>query len=169
MRRMRGILSEEGFTLHEILVAIVVSSLVMGFGLSLFTFAHKYLAAREKLSDLKGSVDRTLFVLSTDIEQSCRLEVLSDTSIVVREPRGRLVAYRFDGTKILRNGTAMHDESLQIKVSIKELQNSSSAVARLRALQVRLIGEQGGGRHEAETVALVPWSADQEFTKPHIR
>lgn len=156
---------EQGFTLHEVLVAIVISSLLVGFSLSVFLFAQKLLVAHERISNLKEIVDRTLFVVSTDVEQSCRVDMVSDSSLVLQAANGRVITYRFDGTMIERNGSLMHDAAARLKLASAILPEKSGSGGSLRALQISVAGELGEMRYSAQTTALVPWSARQVFIK----
>ena len=159
----RRLSDERGFTLHEILVAIVISSLLVGFSLSVFLFAQKLLVAHERISNLKDIVDRTLFVVSTDIEQSCRVDALSDSSLVLQAANRRVITYRFDGATIERNGTIMHDAGVRLRLTSSSMIGRSVSGPGERALQISVAGELGEMRYSAHTTALVPWSARQEF------
>jgi prepilin-type N-terminal cleavage/methylation domain-containing protein len=156
---------EQGFTLHEVLVAIVVSSLLIGFGLSVFLFAQKFLMARERMSDLKDDVDRTLFILSMDLGRSCRVKEVSDSSLVLVVANRRVITYRFDSVMVERNGIRTHDAAVRLRATTANLQAQSGQTVAMRALRIRVAGERGEARYSAETVALLPWSARQEFTR----
>lgn len=160
---------QHGFTLHEVLVAIVVSSLLIGFGLSLFLFAQRLLLAHERTSSLKSAVDRILFVISTDIERSCRLEDVSDSTLVICLPNRRFVSYRFDGTTVQRNSTPLHEDAYRLRVALTGFDRPSGSRVSPRALEIRVTGERGTSHYEAGTIALIPWSARQEFSTTAAR
>jgi prepilin-type N-terminal cleavage/methylation domain-containing protein len=165
MRAQKYIHDERGFTLYEVLVAIVISSLLIGFGFSVFLFAQKFLMVHERMSDLKDAVDQTLFILSTDIGQSCQVKEVSDTSIVLVVANRRLIIYRFDSVQVERNGIRTHDPVVRLRLTTSNLQVSSGQTVSTRHLRIRVAGERGEARYSAETVALVPWSARQEFIR----
>jgi prepilin-type N-terminal cleavage/methylation domain-containing protein len=165
MRSPEYLRDEQGFTLHEVLVAIVVRSLLVGFGLSVFLFAQKLLTAHERMSDLKGDVDRTLFTLSTDIGQASRIKEISDTSLVLVVANRRIITYRCDSVMVGRNGIRTHDAAVHLKLTMVSLQPQSGQTVAMRALRIRVAGERGEAHYSAETVALFPWSARQEFVR----
>jgi prepilin-type N-terminal cleavage/methylation domain-containing protein len=156
--------SEGGFTLHEVLVAIVISSLLIGFGLSLFLFAQKLLVAHERTSNLKAAVDRVLNVLSTDLERSCEVSEVSDSTVVLRLPSRRAATYRFNGSEVSRNGDRMHGEEMQMAVIVKMLAPPVGSKVSSPAYEISVAGKETGLSYEAQTLVLVPWSARQEFT-----
>jgi prepilin-type N-terminal cleavage/methylation domain-containing protein len=156
--------SDRGFTLHEVLVAIVISSLMIGFGLSLFLFAQKLLVAHERSSHLRATVDRVLDVLSSDIERSCEVNEVTDTTIVLRLPNRRAATYRHNGAEIFRNGDLMHNEGMHLALTIKGLPPPTGVKFSSPAFEIGVVGKETGMSYEAQTVVLVPWSARQEFT-----
>ncbi len=164
--RTPGYLSDErGFTLHEVLVAIVVGSLLVGFGLSIFLFAQKFLVAHERMSDLKDAVDRTLFTLSTDVGQSSRVREISDSSLVLVVANRRVITYKFDSVMVVRNGICTHDPVMRLRLTTTNQQAQSGQNVAMRALRISVAGERGEARYSAETTALLPWSARQEFIR----
>jgi prepilin-type N-terminal cleavage/methylation domain-containing protein len=98
---------ENGFTIVELLAAMVVSSLVIGFVLSMYLFSERIMARYEKESDVKVLVSGCLQRIIMDIESSEKTIRCDDTSLVLQQSPLKEIKYHFDVSRVWRNGVSM--------------------------------------------------------------
>lgn len=93
----------DGFTIQEILVALIVGSILIGLSLSLFLFTSKLFQTWYGSSELKRDANRILQRVAMDIQQSKEIIEHSDTSFVISKGVGKIVQYSFNGKSLCRN------------------------------------------------------------------
>jgi competence protein ComGC len=94
---------EDGFTIQEVLVVLIVGSILVGLSLSLFLFTNKLFLTWSGTSELKSETNRNLYQMAFDIQQSRELVELTDTSFVLSKSVGKVVRYGYNGKTIQRN------------------------------------------------------------------
>lgn len=102
--------NEKGFTIQELLVVLFVGSLLLSFSLSLLLFSGKLFGSWERDLELHRTAHRVVHRLSSDLRKSDRLEVRSDSALVLQLLDERSVEYRFSIGKITRNGVYLSAE-----------------------------------------------------------
>src|ERR1051326_1855153 len=116
--------SEEGFTIQELLVVLIISSLMVSFTLSLFLFGSKILGSWSKKSELRQAVQQTLIVAMIDLIESSGVPTLTDTSIEFTKNNGSSVHYGYGRGRILRNGAIVSSQEglvMSMKVARKQV------------------------------------------------
>jgi len=98
---------EDGFTIQEILVVLIVGSILIGLSLSLFLFTDKLFITWSGTSDLKSETNRILYQIAFDIQQSREIIEHTDTSFVLSRNVGRVIRYSYNGKTMLRNNVDM--------------------------------------------------------------
>jgi type II secretory pathway component PulJ len=73
--------SEEGFTIQELLVAIVVGSLLVGFSFTLYLFVTKIVQRDIRTREHRESALRTVELIASDIEGSASVTASTDSSL----------------------------------------------------------------------------------------
>ncbi len=94
---------EEGFTIQEVLVVLIVGSILIGLSLSLFLFTNKLFLTWSGTNDLKSETNRILYQMAFDIQQSREIVEHTDTSFVFSKSVGRVVRYSYNGKTLQRN------------------------------------------------------------------
>jgi hypothetical protein len=94
---------EDGFTIQEILVVLIVGSILIGLSLSLFLFTNKLFLTWSGTNDLKSETNRILYQMAFDIQQSREIIEQTDTSFVLSKRVGRVVRYSYNGKTLQRN------------------------------------------------------------------
>jgi len=107
MKFFNVIKQEDGFTIQEVLVVLIVGSILIGLSLSLFLFTNKLFLTWSGTSDLKSETNRILFQMAFDIQQSREIIEHTDTSFVLSKSVGRIVRYSYNGKTIMRNDVDM--------------------------------------------------------------
>src|SRR5436309_10873019 len=93
---------EDGFTIEELMIVLVVSGLVVGFSFSLFQFVNKLYRSWQEESELRGEVSRSLQMMALDVLESNHIIDLGDSVLVVRKSSATIL-YRFTDGRIWRN------------------------------------------------------------------
>jgi len=90
------------FSLTELLIAMGISSLVVGTVMSMVLYAGKSMAALVNYADLNASGVKTLDQLSRDIRQSVKLTSFSTNTIVLDDGTNGPLTFTFSANKLLR-------------------------------------------------------------------
>lgn len=171
---------ERGFTIQEILVVLIVGSLLISFGLSLFLFANKLYANWKEKRALQEKVDQVLGQMIVDIQHSRDIPQLSDSGLVLEDKIGHSVAWRFLNGFALRNGISLCDDSLlTIRVALSNaevgeeeqfsvLSHSSSQLSPLRSIKVTVEGSLRNYMYQTESTVGYPQSSKEFFHFPNV-
>ena len=89
--------SEDGFTIQEILVAIIVGSILVSMCLSVFLFSSKLLFRWQRNVEVREAADRILQTIAMDVQTARSVMIAGDSSMVLERDGGRNITYRFDG------------------------------------------------------------------------
>jgi len=98
---------ESGFTIQEILVAIIVGSVLVSLGLSFFLFFSKFSTTVERKREVETAANSALQQIAIDIQRAREVIQCEDTVIVLGMSAAKSVAYAQVGDEILRNGTVI--------------------------------------------------------------
>jgi hypothetical protein len=98
---------EDGFTIQEILVVLIVGSILIGLSLSLFLFTNKLFLTWSGTNDLKSETNRILYQMAFDIQQSREILDHTDTSFVLSKSVGKIIRYNYTGKILQRNDVEM--------------------------------------------------------------
>jgi len=116
-----SIKKEDGFTIQEILVVLLVGSILIGLSLSLFLFTNRLFQTWSGTSDLKNETNRILYNMASDIQQSREIIEHTDTSFVLSKGAGRIVRYIYNGRNLLRNDVVLTPQKAEfIKIKVAE-------------------------------------------------
>lgn len=159
--------SEGGFTIQELLVALIVGSLVLSFSFSLFLFAGKLLTSWQREMELRTVVNRVTRTIASDVLRSKSGLIFADSLLILTGTGGREIRYRFQKGKIQRNLDLIHskDVSVTALVHVPGFQLD----AKQFLVQVAVRGERGNLSHNSETVVSLPWSSRDEFRRTQGR
>lgn len=136
---------EEGFTVVELLAAMVVSSLVVGFVLSMYLFSERVMARQQKRSNVRDEVFSCAQRIVADIESSTEMERCDDTSLVLRQNPLKEIKYHFDASRILRDGTSMNDPPIELNARVSFDEDTLSTCPK-RLWSLHIVGWHGNIR-----------------------
>ena len=157
-----SIRDEKGFTIQELMVVLIVGSLLVSFSFSLFLFGQKLFTSWQKRTDVRTSVTRALQSISLDILQSNYVAEVSDTSLFLSKKDGIKVRYRFDGTRMWRNGEIISPaKEVSLAVSISE---QSTIKKYPTLLHIKVEGASPALRYSSESDIVPPVSSKANFT-----
>jgi len=149
MNFIKNIKQEDGFTIQEVLVVLIVGSILIGLSLSLFLFTNKLFLTWSGTNDLKNESNRILYQLAFDIQQSRELIEQSDTSFVLSKSVGRVVRYIYNGKTLLRNDV--------------DLTPRKAAAVRMKVVEDNTLGGKPESAHLFHISVLVQ-SAIMDYT-----
>ena len=150
---------EDGFTIQEILVVLIVSSLLVSFGLSLFQFTTKIVCSWSRKSEASGLVNRTIQQIALDVQKSSVVSAVTDSSLVLQNQIGSYVSFLKRETGVWRNDVliggvpqALFDMNADLDSEIVTIRTRPATSSSGGALRIR-----------------TPWSSRQEFTRSLAR
>lgn len=99
----RALTSESGFTIQELLVAIVAGSMLVGFSFSLYLFVARIVQKDVGRSEHRACVLKTVELIASDIGQSSWIELLTDSTLGLGTVSGRSIFYSRKQGSVFRN------------------------------------------------------------------
>ena len=161
---LRHVWDQEGFTIQEILVALVVGSLLIAFSMSTFSFVGKLFTSWKEQSEVRNAVAGALQQLALDIVRSRQvLEITESTLVVSKDPQTQIV-YRFDGKHVWRDNVRLaYSDGVDLAVAISSASDSTKALRENDLLRLRGTGRSKHFNFFAETQVAVRRSGRQEF------
>lgn len=104
---------EDGYTLAETTVALVVVTLVVAGGYSAFVFAQQLTTAWKRSARLENAVHRILRDVTRRAHAAVQIEPGSAPRLRVRSASGRAIRYDVRGTRLRRNDQPMHGDDIR--------------------------------------------------------
>jgi type II secretory pathway pseudopilin PulG len=149
--------AEQGFTIQELLVVILVSSLLVSFCLSAFLFATRHFNTWDRKRELANTVDRTLQMIALDIQRSRNIEWCDDSTLVLNKGTGARMTYLFRHATVLRDSITIVPESgIALRVIVQEVDTT-------RAMRIQVSGTYKGLERTAESFAAYKNSGKAQF------
>ncbi len=102
--------NQEGFTIQELLVVLMVGSLLVSFSLSLFLFTQRMFFSWERDDRMRLAIERSTQAIALDMQQAREVAVRPDSLIVIQGGAGRKHEYRLTADTALRNGLPLLTE-----------------------------------------------------------
>ena len=101
---IKHIAQRDGFTIVELLAAMVISSLVVALVYSMYVFAARLMSGWERRSDLNSIVEECSHTIESDILNSSRVVECNDFSLVLESDQIDTISYTFRKGSVSRNG-----------------------------------------------------------------
>lgn len=139
----------KGFTVVELLAAMVVSSFVIGFVLSMYLFSERVMARHQKRSDVKEAVSGCMQRIMMDIESATEMIRCGDTSLVLRQNPLKESKYHFDASHVWRNEMLVNDPQIELNAHVS-FDEDTISIQPKRSWNIRVVGWQGQVRDSAE-------------------
>jgi hypothetical protein len=131
---------EDGFTIQEILVVLIVGSILIGLSLSLFLFVNKLFLTWSGTNDLKSEANRILYQMAFDIQQSREIVEHTDTTFVLSKSIGKYVRYNYNGKTLQRNDVDMTPRKAAIlRVKVVEEQSLGGTLERAPLFHIKIL------------------------------
>jgi prepilin-type N-terminal cleavage/methylation domain-containing protein len=155
----RLIASEEGFTIQELMVVLVIGSILIGGIWSLYLFAEKVSLSWKRTSEFSEAASEILATLTADLGEAYAGMVLTDTSLtIVKDRWGRTVKYQFQEGPVVRNRVPLYQPegcTLTIRIRITERGPSGEPAV----VSVEMKGQSRGSTFERSASVRPPASS----------
>lgn len=125
------IAEEPGFTIQELIVALVVGSILVGYAFELYVFSERVVSHWRNRTELTEIVNGALNRIALDLERGGTFEVEGDSVLVVSGDVGLIALYRFS------EGTAFTNDVQMNPVGSSRLAFSITSAGELVMLEVR--------------------------------
>jgi len=131
---------EDGFTIQEVLVVLIVGSILVGLSLSLFLFTNKLFLTWSGTNDLKSETNRILYQMAFDIQQSRVILDHTDTSFVLSKSVDRVVRYSYNGKTLQRNDVEMTPrKAATVRVRVEEEHSLGGSLDRAPLFHIKIL------------------------------
>lgn len=120
---------ERGYTIPEIMVSLVVSSLLVSMSLLLYLFAARLTSSWQKHVEAQERADRVIGRIMIDALRADKVSLDGDSLVRIESGFARTVRYRWSGEGLLRNEMSVLDSSL-MNVRMLPERNDMEAFAR---------------------------------------
>jgi hypothetical protein len=110
---------EDGFTIQELLVVMIVSSLLIALGLTVFEFGTRLHSIWRVKSGLRTFVDKAAQAIAFDIMRAKELSGLTDSGFALRIHEGREIRYEFRGQTISRDSLKWESDGIRLIAAVK--------------------------------------------------
>jgi prepilin-type N-terminal cleavage/methylation domain-containing protein len=97
-----------GFTIQELIVALVVGSILIGYAFELYVFARRIVTHWQKEAEISEVVHSTLNRMTLDVQRANNVEIQGDSVFVMRTDTRVIAVYRCAGGFITRNDVLMN-------------------------------------------------------------
>lgn len=169
MDRKSTFQNEDGFTIQELLVALIVGSLLISFCLSLSLFSNRIFVMWQHKWERKDVVNYALQTIALDIRNSREITNVSDTSFIVQRDNLRPISYFFDATTLRRNDILLFRGNVSVSPILVGTSTSGSGKNLAQAIYIKISTMSGGINYEASTEVEAPHSARQDLDNMNIR
>lgn len=153
---------ENGFTIQETLVALVVSFIVISFGFSTVLFVKQVYLSWKVKSELRERIGMVLQRIAYDVQHSDELIKVNDSCLVLKQRMGKIISYDFSNERVCRNDVVIvseNDGGILVRTTFSE----SSRNIINRSLHISAEGTWKAIRFNARVNAAIPWSSHEEF------
>ncbi len=160
---------EDGFTIQELLVVLIVGSLLISLCLSLFLFSNKIFITWQHTAERKDAVNYALQTIALDIRNAGVITNVSDTSLIVQRDNLRPISYFFDATTVRRNDILLFHGNVSVSPILSGHLPSGSGKILAQAICIKIGTTSSGINYEASTEVEVPQSARQNLNNMNVR
>ena len=143
---------EKGFTIQETLVVLIVGSLLVSFGLSVFQFTDKLMKKWNKKNEIHAVVNSISQQIALDIQRSGRPGEITDTSLVLAYGLTQEIVFRFTDRSTCRNDVQMC-EMPRDELAVYVMSDSGNIIR----------GDIGTSDFKASMRVSPLWSSRREF------
>jgi prepilin-type N-terminal cleavage/methylation domain-containing protein len=149
-----------GFTIRELIVALVVGSILVGYAFELYVFAQRIVTQWRKKAELSEVVCQALNRMTLDLQRGDEVETHGDSVYVVRADSRIVALYKMSGGMLARNDVRMNDPS-SVALSV-DIAKAGELVS------VAVTGKSGSREHAASSKVLLTASSAGRFTRSRV-
>jgi len=154
--------AQDGFTVQELMVVLVVGSLLVTFSFSLFLFTSKLFSSWHKRTELRSEVSRVLQLIASDVNRSKQILALTDSTLTLATPSAAEITYRVQEHRIWRNHVQVGSEATDYGLHLTPIKNSASDPYP-EGVGISLSGQMKSMMFKAETRVTILQNAREHF------
>jgi competence protein ComGC len=144
--------NEDGFTIQEILVVLIVGSILVSLSLSLFQFTNELFQTWYGTNELKSDMNRILNTMALDIQRASGVVERTNSTLILSRGVGRTVKYSFDDHSLRRNNVDLTPQ--KIKSFLVNLEDVPGKDRRAKSFHIKLFAQSKWTSYETEIVAM---------------
>ncbi len=111
--------SEAGFSMTELLAALLIGSTIAGFCYSAYIYSQKMFLTWDRKSHVVRLTDGTLQTLAADMRKAKSVVLVSDSILSMQQICGKKITYRIGRDPVMRNDVTFNcDSSIALTTSI---------------------------------------------------
>jgi Tfp pilus assembly protein FimT len=157
----RFLQNEDGFTIQEILVVLIVGSILVSMSFALFQFTNELFQMWYGSTELKNDVNRILHVIAADIQRSNAIIEQTESGVVLSKGSGRQVRYSYSNQVLKRDNDDLTPKST--KSFLVRWENVADRKGLLPMIRVKIAVQSRWTSYESEIVCSIIPSSKSEF------
>lgn len=100
---------ESGFTINELIVAMVVGSILVGYAFELYVFGSRIITSWRARTEIAAAAEGVFNRMTLDIQRSSELIQEGDSLIVMISDNREIASYRVSRGMVMRGEVPMHE------------------------------------------------------------
>ncbi len=157
MSIVKGLKSEDGFTIQELLVAIIAGSMLVGFSFSLYLFVARIVQKDMHAREHKQRAQEAVELITSDIERSSLVIQLNDSTLELGSAMHGHILYTWREGVLSRRSVALGPgKGERWSFRCNGLPHG--------VIGLRLKSSWGADSVESHAEVHVPWSSTVKFT-----
>lgn len=151
----RALADESGFTINELIVAMVVGSILVGYAFELYVFASRIITSWRARTEIAAAAEGVLNRMTLDLQRSSDLIQEGDSVFVMISDNREIASYRLSGGMVMRGDVHMH-ESEKTRIGVQLSRAGRTVDLRVRAVSGKNELEvHGSAQLQVSSTALV--------------
>ncbi len=156
---------EDGFTIQELVVVLIVGSMVVAFSFSLFLFVNKMFHTWNRKTELHDAVDAVVQRMATDIQKSISIIEITDSTLTLEKELGNVIRYRYNSDTLWRNNDPMFSsENISLHTSIQSVVFRYADSSYVPVMNIKVMGKRKDVAYSSSVEVTVPFSSRARFS-----
>lgn len=111
--------NNEGYTITELLVALLIGSLIIGFCFTAYEFSQRIYSVWNKKNEIERNSNFVFQTIAFDIERAKEVKLYHD-SLSMLLIGNKHIVYRFDQGNLWRNEVQLNNDGYSVSVDVAE-------------------------------------------------
>lgn len=162
--------NDVGFTIVELLAAMVISSLVVAFVYSMYLFTERLTERWQRTSELSSVVGECAHRIAFDVLTCSDVDECNDSLLVLERDHLDTIYYRFTVGVVTRNGVSFSADDVRLDAVVSSEEDTSTMFQQpVLRWSIRVIGRSGDSRDSSFVRLLAPMSSEEVMGKYFLR
>jgi prepilin-type N-terminal cleavage/methylation domain-containing protein len=151
----RALADESGFTINELIVAMVVGSILVGYAFELYVFATRIITSWRARTEITGAAEGVLNRMTLDLQRSSDLIKEGDSLFVMISDNRQIASYHVARGMVMRGDVPMQ-ASEKTHIGVQLVRTGRTVDLHVRAISGRNeIELRGSALLQVSSTALV--------------